>query len=88
MHDRVFHANSTGKSNFRDNALKLQQFHVDNRYGTPKRGLKERCKRNPKLFTGIFLFKFREKKSSPWRRSTRVSEDALSRGHPPRDIGT
>ena len=55
MHDRVFHVNSTGKLNFRDNALKLQRFHVDNRYGSirGKRYLKERCKRNPKLFTEI-----------------------------------
>ena len=57
MHDRVFHVNSTGKSNFRDYALKLQRFHVDNRCGSirGKRGLGKRCKRNPKLFAGIFF---------------------------------
>ena len=63
MHDRVFHVNSTGKSNFRDNALKRQRFHVDNRYGSirGKRGLKERCKRNPKLFAEFFFMQISRK---------------------------
>ena len=54
---RVFHVNLTGKSNFRDNKLKLQRFHIDNRYGSirEKLDLKERCKRNPKLFTEFFF---------------------------------
>ena len=61
MHDRVFHVNSTGKLNFPDNELKWQRFQVDNRYGLirRKRGLKEGCKRNPKILQKFFSFKFR-----------------------------
>ena len=55
MGDSLIYVNSTSKSNFRDNALKLQRFHVNNHYNDirGKRFLKNCYKRNPNLLSLI-----------------------------------